>query len=356
MHWIEHLEAALATHGRAVLVTVAHVAGSTPREPGASMVVTADAIAGTIGGGHLEFESTRIAREALARDDVEASAWLVRFPLAARLGQCCGGVATIALAVIDGRGRDCVAAARASLRDGEPFACVTRIGDGARLVATARDVVGSLGDPALDAAATGAARARLDASPGTPAATTAVQELGAASLLVHVVHPDAFDVVLFGNGHVGRALVQVLGTLPARVRWVDERGHDFPAAVPGNVEVVATDLPVEEIEGAPRRAFVVVMTHSHALDFDLVAAALRRRDWRYLGLIGSKSKRAQFERRLLARGVDGGALRRLTCPIGAGAIRSKEPGAIAIAVAAEILAVRDRADAAGREEADAARR
>jgi xanthine/CO dehydrogenase XdhC/CoxF family maturation factor len=83
------------------------------------------------------------------------------------------------------------------------------------------------------------------------------------------------------------------------------------------------------------------MTHSHALDFDIVEAALRRDDWRYLGLIGSRAKRHQFERRLEARGVAPGALPRVTCPIGRGDLKSKEPGVIAVAVAAEMLAIRE---------------
>jgi xanthine dehydrogenase accessory factor len=158
---------------------------------------------------------------------------------------------------------------------------------------------------------------------------------------VHVVRPDAFPICVFGNGHVGRALVQVLGAVPADVRWIDTREHDFPARVPSNVEIVVTDDPTAEVAAAPRGASLVVMTHSHPLDFDIVETALARDDWAYIGLIGSKSKRAQFERRLLARGATPDSLLRVTCPIGAGPLRSKVPGVIAVAVAAELLALRE---------------
>ena len=171
-------------------------------------------------------------------------------------------------------------------------------------------------------------------------------ERDAMTLLIEVVRPDAFPVLVFGNGHVGRALVQVLGALPAQVRWIDTRENDFPAEVPANVEIVATDAPEDEIVHAPQRAFVVVLTHSHPLDFALVEAALARDDWRYLGLIGSRSKRAQFAKRLVARGWTPEQFGRVVCPIGVSsgiAIRSKEPGAIAIAVAAEIVATREAA-------------
>ena len=109
------------------------------------------------------------------------------------------------------------------------------------------------------------------------------------------------------------------------------------------VEIVTTDAPAAEIADAPRGAYLIVMTHSHGLDFDIVEAALERHDWAYLGLIGSTSKRAQFERRLAARGAFASELARVTCPIGArSGVTSKEPGAIAVGVAAEILAVRER--------------
>jgi len=335
------LARAIAADGRAVVVAIANGSGSVPREAGAWMVVSASAPQGTIGGGHLEHEATRLAREAIA-GATPAATWLVRFPLAARLGQCCGGVATVAFAVVDGDA-PWLELADACERTSTAFALVHRVGEPAgaphRLVVTAETARGSLGDAGLDAAAVVAARARL-----APGGGTGTAEVGGTSLFVHVVRPHAFDVVLFGNGHVGRALVQVLGALPCRVRWIDEREHDFPASVPANVEIVATEAPAAEIADAPRGAYVVVMTHSHGLDFDIVEAALERSDWAYLGLIGSKPKRAQFERRLAARGAPGTELARVTCPIGAqSGLASKEPGAIAVGVAAEMLAIREKA-------------
>jgi xanthine dehydrogenase accessory factor len=343
------LAQALAGAGRAVVVAIAHGTGSVPREPGAWMIVTADTQAGTIGGGHLEHEATKLAREAIATS-TPASAWIVRFPLAARLGQCCGGVATVAFAVVD-TADGWLDIAQACERTSADFALVHRLGadrdPAQRLLVTADDSRGTLGDDALDSAAVVAARARL-----APGGTTGLAEVVGASLFLHVVRADAFDVVLFGNGHVGRALAQVLAALPCRVRWIDERETDFPASVPPNVEVVASDAPADEVADAPRGAFVVVTTHNHALDFAIVEKALERDDFAYIGLIGSASKRAQFARRLAQRGggrVDhDGALARVTCPIGATAgLTSKEPGAIAVGTAAEILALREKRASVG---------
>ena len=347
--WVTHLARELADGQPAVIVTVAHAAGSTPREAGATMIVTRSAFHGSIGGGHLEFEALRIARAALTCAEQPASTWIVRFPLAARLGQCCGGVASLAFTTIVTGRPAWLDNAMACVRTSTPFAVIARAGGApntpSMLLVTLDDTHGSLSDGALDSEAIVAARARL--SSNHVGAGLLSSPAGDASLLViNVVHPDAFPVLIFGNGHVGRALVQVLGALPAGVRWIDTREEDFPDAVPTNVEVVATDHPEEEIAQAPHGAFIVVLTHSHPLDFALVEAALARDDWRYLGLIGSRSKRAQFERRLAARGMDTGQFARVTCPIGMRngiAIRSKEPGAIAIAVAAEIVAVREAA-------------
>jgi xanthine dehydrogenase accessory factor len=342
--WPDALARAIAAHGRAVLVTVAEARGSTPRETGAAMVVTGTERIGTIGGGHLEFEALRMAREALGPNAPASATWLVRFPLAARLGQCCGGVATLAFQGAAADDERWLAWARDCARHGAPFAVVARIGAGsdaaARLLATADDVRGSLGDPRQDAAAIAAARARLGEAPGATPAAPAPGEL-----FVHVVRPAPFDVLVFGNGHVGHALVQVLAALPARVRWIDERDDDFPSVVPPNVEAIATDVPAAELRSAAAGSCVVILTHSHDLDFELVTAALARDDWRYLGMIGSKAKRAQLAHRLAARGHGPDAVERVTCPIGATVpgLRSKEPGAIAVAVAAELLVARDAA-------------
>ena len=345
--WLDALAAMLAREREAVLVVVASAKGSTPRETGAAMVVSRNACAGSIGGGHLEFEATRIARGALA-DPASSGTWLVRFPLAARLGQCCGGGASLAFSRLDASANVWLDPAIVCARAGMPFAIVTRVGAPAasarRLVVTRDDVRGSLDNVALDSGAIGLARARLAAAGTGAAIVRFFAGDDDAPLLIQVERCDAFPVLLFGNGHVGRALVHVLGVVPAHVRWIDARAGDFAPTVPGNVEVVVTDAPEDELADAPHGAFVIVTTHSHALDFALIEAALARDDWRYLGLIGSTSKRAQFERRLAARGFGDNAFARVRCPIGTEvAIRAKHPGAIAIAVAAELLVVHEAA-------------
>jgi xanthine dehydrogenase accessory factor len=157
-----------------------------------------------------------------------------------------------------------------------------------------------------------------------------------------VSRPTPMHIVLFGAGHVGHALITLLGSLPCVVQWVDERDELFPDEVPANVQVEATDTPDSIVDTAPAGAYFLVMTHNHALDFSLAARIMRRRDFTYFGMIGSKTKRVKFERRLLERGVDPERLEEMTCPIGVGGIVDKAPQSIAVAVCAELLQVRSR--------------
>jgi xanthine dehydrogenase accessory factor len=124
---------------------------------------------------------------------------------------------------------------------------------------------------------------------------------------------EHFDIVLFGAGHVGRALVGVLAGIDCRVTWVDARDDAFPADVPANIDVVCTDAPEQEVDAARPGSYFLVMTHSHPLDEALAEQILRRNDAAYFGLIGSIAKRRQFERRMERRGMPPARLAAMTC-------------------------------------------
>lgn len=153
----------------------------------------------------------------------------------------------------------------------------------------------------------------------------------------------AAPVALFGGGHVGRALAQVLGTLPFEVRWIDSRDEIFPQALPANVVCEHSDPVHAAVRELPAETRVLIMSFSHAEDLDVVAACLQRQreraDLPYIGLIGSKSKWASFRQRLVQRGFDERELAQVTCPIGVPGIPGKEPEVIAVAVAAQLLQV-----------------
>jgi xanthine dehydrogenase accessory factor len=151
-------------------------------------------------------------------------------------------------------------------------------------------------------------------------------------------------VLVYGGGHVGAALVAALAPLPFEVRWIDARARGFLVPPPAGVATRLTPLPEEEALAAPADAFHVVLTHSHALDLEIVAAVLERDAFGFLGLIGSATKRALFARRLRERGIPAERLDRLTCPIGLPGLRDKRPAVIAASTAAQLLQI----DAAGK--------
>lgn len=317
--WLRELAALDCDNENAVLVTVAGVRGSAPRDTGARMLVTERDARGTIGGGELEYQCTQIATR-LLRDG--AAGGLRRFPLGSNCGQCCGGVVDVLFEPLDGM----------ACKD-ELLACWDARGTATLVTTLATD-----GRPLtrLDADDPQLAGAVRDGTPGR----------NEPFLLRERIGGSGFPAAVFGAGHVGSAVVQVLAGLDASIRWIDSRRGMLPASLPANVHGIETDAPEREVAALPPGTFYLVMTHSHALDLDITAAILRRGDAAYAGLIGSATKRQRFEKRLRAAGLDGAALATLTCPIGIAGISGKRPAEIAIAVAADLLRRRERALAA----------
>ncbi|MFK3840450.1 xanthine dehydrogenase accessory protein XdhC [Serratia sp. NPDC087055] len=247
--WIEALAEQRRRGEPCILVTLVDELGSTPRNRGTKMLVTAERAVNTIGGGHLEFQALAIARDMLKQG--VATLRLERFPLAARLGQCCGGTTNV--------------------------------------------------------------------------------------LFEPLISPRP-QIALFGAGHVGRALVTILATLPCRVHWVDGRAAEFPALIPAGVQQQICEDPLEMVDAMPAGSYFIVMTHDHALDLALAERILRRGDAGYFGLIGSLTKRKRFEYKLGQRGISEQTIAGMRCPLGLPDVKGKLPAEIAVAVAGEIIA------------------
>jgi xanthine dehydrogenase accessory factor len=212
---------------------------------------------------------------------------------------------------------------------------------GVKMIATSSEQFGTIGGGNLEFEAIAAARELL-ASAGKP--TVKDYPLGpklaqccggAVSVFLEPFLPVGKTLYLFGAGHVGKEVVKVLDGLPLKVKWVDERAGEFPTILPKNCEKIVTSAPVAELRAADENSYIAIMTHNHDLDFDLVRAAYKGK-FAYLGLIGSNTKRARFDKRLVADGVEKEKLARLHCPIGLGDT-GKHPREIAISIAAEFL-------------------
>ena len=306
--WISFLRKAKQRGETAIVITVAATKGSVPRDTGTKMLVTANDVHGTIGGGHLEFKAIDIAKNMIiehSKLDASQNAQSLTPALSPKRER----VRSVEFAAANYGRTSMASGARAMHR----FV----------LGATLGQCCGGVMNLAFEAVA-------ADAEWIEPATVRATD----------------FHLVLFGAGHVGRAVVKVLSELSCTITWVDSREDEFPEDIPANVKCVCTDEPECEIDAANAGSYFLVMTHSHALDQTLAERILRRADFAYFGLIGSLTKRRQFERRLQDRGISAAQLAGMSCPIGAAGIYGKEPATIAIAVAAEILQRRGKLECA----------
>ena len=332
--WINGLSELAAAGESSVLITVAGVRGSAPREVGAKMIVTPTQTIGTIGGGQLEYQCVQIACRQLRSAERPAETTSTRrFVLGANCGQCCGGVVDVLFEFLAHSQTGWLSELRALYDSRRPFVLVTPIHDATRKTLLAEDqripcggqdrCPEDIGARALDLLQTGMPALRLD------------------DFLLEPVGRCRFHIAVFGAGHVGAATVDMLSRLDCRIRWIDSRRNILPRSCPGNVVPIGTDDPAREAAAMPPGSFFLIMTHSHPIDLAICDSVLRRDDFAYCGLIGSKSKRRRFERLLSAQGMPDHQLRKLVCPVGVPGIEGKKPAEIAVAVAAEVLQVRD---------------
>jgi xanthine dehydrogenase accessory factor len=382
MHgWLTDLQQLLAHGDAVVLVTVARVEGSAPRAPGTKMIVTRDSARHTIGGGDLEWRAIDIARQVLRDSAHRVPRRLERLALGVSLGQCGGGAVTLAFERLTIADLGWVTSLAKRVAARQPTVRSVSFGPNADSV--------MLSEPEPDTA-------RDDCLLWDGAGFA-----GSGALMTETIASRPFDVVLFGAGHVGAALVRVLTTLRCVITWVDSRDAQFSGAsasagvlrpagtfqpagtsqpagalqsagmfapmatlaphgtactpnmpiMPGlrrapNLVIDENDAPLSAVDAAPPNAYFVVMTHHHTMDQELAEGILRRGDYAYFGMIGSKSKRKHFEHRLAARGIDPAQIARMTCPIGVEGITDKAPESIAVAVAAQLLRVVEQRAAA----------
>ncbi len=288
---LDQLRNALAD-GPLIRIVIADHAGSSPRETGVSMLVTATATYGTIGGGALEFEAIDNARRMLGEGREKH---FVKTPLGPNLGQCCGGTVTLFFERHTHSDIDGATYARSTTSTDMPL--------------TVR------------------AHLRAIRSGATPNAPRLID-----GWFIEPVQPPRQPVWIYGAGHVGRALATVLSDLPFQITWVDTSRERFPETLPPYTDMLVAANPADAVRHAPDDATHYVLTYSHALDLEICQRVLTH-PHRHLGLIGSATKRARFTRRLTAAGIDSS---RLECPIGERSL-GKEPMAIAIGVARSLI-------------------
>jgi len=304
--WLRAALTAIASGERVALVTVVEAKGSTPREAGAKMLVRAEDIVGSVGGGQLELLAIDHARRAATQPSAKPG--LVPYSLGPDLGQCCGGAVRLLVEPLSARDRDWLEAWKVHADAAQAATLVTEADGMKSWIADAGDQI------------------RLEDRAGRWRVLEPVR---------HAIRP----LWLYGAGHVGRALATVLSELDFDVTWLDSRHDGFPAAIPANVQSVIAPQLGATVDQAPAGCLFLVMTHSHQLDLDICDRILRRGDVTFLGVIGSDTKKARFLNGLRALGHGPAALELLTCPIGLAQIPGKRPMEIAVSVAAQMLAL-----------------
>ncbi len=287
-----------------MLVSMVETSGSAPRRAGARLVVLPSGqTSGTIGGGQLEWKASGMAREML-RSDAPALSFH-EFALGPELGQCCGG--------------------RVKLM----FELFTPALDGQVKILADKN------PPFQTSGIIGAAHIERKLVAVSPVSNCAVHISGRC--ITEKFGEYRRPLYLFGAGHIGRELTRLLAGMPFAVTWVDARPGIFPPDTGADIRKINNPSPIDSLNDAPQDAFILIITHSHDLDFALVNKALDMGRFDFVGLIGSKTKKRRFIRRLEQNALQGAQIKQLVCPIGIDGISSKEPAIIALSITARLL-------------------
>ncbi|MER9295966.1 xanthine dehydrogenase accessory protein XdhC [Mesorhizobium sp. M0621] len=330
---VQSLKDFLAGQGRIALVEVAGTKGSTPREKGALMLVSQSAILGTIGGGQLEYMAIDKARQMLfspleggeersakgreKANDLAFSATSARSHGEGQAAKRPGGVGR-------GSARPKTMSSTAAATPPDGFA--------ATLPSRGRDIRATLDVP-LGPEIGQCCGGRVEVL------IRLVDEALAAELVAAAEAEEAQlpHVYIFGGGHVGQALASAIALLPVHGVVIETRAEALEG-MPETVETRLTAMPEAIVRDAPAGTAFAILTHDHALDFLIVAEALKRGDAAYVGMIGSKTKKATFKNWFL-KSADGSEAEfaHLISPIGGDAVKDKRPQVIAALAAAEIM-------------------
>ncbi len=333
LSWIVDLQRLLRKQP-CVLVTLNLISGSAPRDSGSRMMVTAGEVVGSIGGGNLEYQATKMARGLMLNKQAGYQEKKL-YGLGPALNQCCGGAVALLYEIFDGSLPPWLEELQLAFESGRPVVLASCVGSLAshKMVITAENGV----DRSVPNEVSAAALALVQRPGDGPMVT--VEEVGASgeTWWVELIREERKPVMLFGAGHVGQAVASALSPLPFSLTWVDSRAAVFPTDLPANIRAVRTGTPLDLVAEAPPGSIFIVMTHSHELDEDICFEVLRRDDFAWLGLIGSATKRSRFVHRLEQRGIEPEKLDSLVCPIGLAGIRGKQPATIALSLAAQMM-------------------
>lgn len=287
-----------------VLVTIIRESGSTPRGEGAQMLVGAQGpLGGTIGGGNVENLSILHARDLIAQRCSDLHEYPLHRSDAEDIGMVCGGDVTALFTFIPGTD-----AAWATL---------------------AADLLQHIADrrPSYLALPLDGTVGFLTDDPEKEGSFTMPLSIGERA-------------ILFGAGHCSLALTPVLRSVGFRVTVFDDRPELItPERFPAAERLICGDFShIDCYLSCNAEDYIVVMTSGHTHDF-IVQEQILRRDFAYVGVIGSRAKTASVNARLRAAGVQETAIASVHTPVGI-AIKAVTPEEIAVSIAGEMICER----------------
>ena len=277
------------------LVAVVSSKGSVPRTTGAAMLVYKNQIMGTVGGGELEYQAIETAQSGLSQSGFKRS--VRSYALGPSLGQCCGGAVNL---MFEWYGHDNQPVLTALNSETAAF--------------TEHDIKGQ----------------RI------PRLCLKLSDAETNSCINLQLNPPYVGVFLYGAGHIGRAIVEIVQHLCCQLYWVDTQENRFPEIIPIGVSKICASSPSNIAAYAPENSIHLVMTYSHQIDYDVVFCLLSNGHFARCGLIGSETKAARFRSRLLNAGVASEQIDRLVCPLGLSEIQGKAPFQIALSIAGQL--------------------
>ena len=349
--WLKPLKSAIAINNGFVLITIIATKGSTPCSNGDKIVYSSnDVIFGSIGGGNLEFKALSFAKEMLNFNN--NSNQLIKYPLGATLGQCCGGYVKVmfesfirpnsSLKVKE----SWVEKLSSLFKNSEDFVLATSIDNNQntklerhKFLYTQKSFYSSSSDKQLSQFVKNHASKLLQASQ-SPTIVEFIDDEGLKSeiCLEKVASSELLPVAIFGAGHISRALMPILINLPVKLFWIDDRQEQFDKYLgdTSQIKIICDDL-VESVSDLPDNVYCLVITYSHKIDFEICEKMIIQNNFSYLGMIGSSIKGKKFRDRFIQKSYAEEVVKKFTCPIGEKQKFLKSPTAIAVTIAMDLI-------------------
>ena len=349
--WLKPIKTALALNNGFVLITIIATKGSTPCSNGDKIVYTANEAAfGSIGGGNLEFKALSFAKDMLNLKD--NSNQLIKYPLGATLGQCCGGYVKVMFESFVRsnstlKGTDSWVEKVSKLyRDSEDFILATAINndnnsklDKQKFLYTNKNFYSYSDDKELSNFVKENASSLMQSSQ-SPTIVEFENQSGFKSevCLEKVLSSKLQPVVIFGAGHISRALMPILINLPIKLFWIDDRQEQFDKyqGDTSQIKIICDDF-VESVSDLPTDIYCLVITYSHKIDYEICETMINQNNFSYLGMIGSSIKGKKFRDRLIQKKYPKEVVKKFTCPIGEKQNFLKSPTAIAVTIAMDLI-------------------